>query len=93
VLTAGTVEPVEAVCRAAGVTGLQRLEVPGWAIGRIAEQIAASVYSLFSAAPHVFGDRLEQVDAELRQLLADAGPGSRFSEQMRSIALGIWRWT
>jgi hypothetical protein len=39
----------------------------------------------------LFGDRLGQFDAELRQLLADAGPDGRFSERMRSIALDIWR--
>jgi hypothetical protein len=53
--------------------------------------LAASVYSLSGSAPHLFGDRLEAFDAELRQLLVQASADGRFSEQMRSIALDIWR--
>jgi hypothetical protein len=65
--------------------------VPSRVVNRSAEQIAASVYSLSSSAPHLFGDRLEQFDAELRQLLTDASGDGRLSEHMRSIALDIWR--
>jgi hypothetical protein len=72
VLAAGTAEREDAIYRAAGFTGPQRLEVAGWVVDRTADEIAASIYSLSSAAPHLFGDRLGQFDAELRQLLADA---------------------
>ena len=87
VLAAGTPAGEDAVYRAAGFTGPQRLEVPGRVVVRTADEIAASVYSLSRSAPHLFGDRLDEFDAELRQLLGDG----RFSEQMRSIALDIWR--
>jgi SAM-dependent methyltransferase len=79
------------IYRAARFSGPQRLEVPGWSVERTAEEIVASVYSLSSSAPHLFGDRLDPFDAELRQLLANASPDGWFSEQMRSIALDIWR--
>lgn len=91
VLTAGTSEGEDAIYRAAGFAGPQRLEVPSRVVDRTADEIAASVYSLSGSAPHLFEDRLEHFDAELRQLLADASPDGRFSEQMRSIALDVWR--
>lgn len=91
VLTAGTPEDEDALYRAAGFAGPQRLEVPGRVVDRTADEIAASIYSLSGSAPHLFGDRLDQFDAELRQLLADATDDGRFSEQMRSIALDVWR--
>ena len=54
-------------------------------------EVSSSVYSLSSAAPHLFGDRLEQFDAEFRQLLVETADNGCFSEQMRSITLDIWR--
>ena len=91
VLAAGASEPEEVIYRAAGFTGPESLEVPGQVVERNVEEITASVYSLSSAAPHLFGDRLEQFDAELRQLLAEVADDGCFSEQMRSIALDVWR--
>jgi SAM-dependent methyltransferase len=79
------------VYREAGFEGPQRLEVPGRVVERTAEEVAASVYSLSSSAPHLFGDRLAAFDDELRRLLAMASQENRFSEQMRSITLSIWR--
>ena len=58
---------------------------------RTAEEIAASVYSLSGSAPHLFADRFGDFDAELRQLLAAASADGRFSEQIGSIGLSIWR--
>jgi len=87
VLAAGTAGGEDAIYRAAGFSGPQRLEVPGRVLERSAAEIAASVYSLSGSAPHLFGNRLEHFDAELRKLLGD-GP---FSEQMQSVALDIWR--
>ncbi len=90
VLVAGSSEPEEVVYRAAGFTGPARFEVPGRVVDRTVEEVSSSVYSLSSAAPHLFGDRLEQFDAELRQLLVETADNGCFSEQMRSIALDIW---
>jgi SAM-dependent methyltransferase len=91
VLTAGTPDREEVIYRAAGFAGPERIEVAGRVVERTADEVAASVYSLSSAAPHLFGDRLGEFDAELRQLLADAAADGRFSERMRPIVLDIWR--
>ncbi len=91
VLATGTPADEDAVYRAAGFTGPQRLEVPGRAVERTADQVVASVYSLSSSAPHLFGDRIDEFDAELRQLLTQASRDGRFSEQMRPITLDMWR--
>jgi SAM-dependent methyltransferase len=91
VLSAGTSDPEQVIYQAAGFAGPERFEVPGRAVERNVEEIAASVYSLSGAAPHLFDDRFEQFDAELRQLLADAADDGYFSEQMRSITIDIWR--
>lgn len=91
VLTSGTPGGEDAIYRAAGFDGPQRLEVPGWAVDRTAEEIAASVYSLSGSAPHLFGDRFAAFDAELRQLLQEGSPDGWYSEQMGSIELDIWR--
>lgn len=79
------------IYRAARFTGPQRIEVPGRVVERTWREVRASVYSLSSSAPHLFGDRFAAFDEELRRLLDDATEDGRFSEQMRSITLSIWR--
>ena len=91
VLRGGTAGGEDAVYRQAGLTGPRRLEVPGRTVERTAEQVVSSVHSLSSAAPHLFGDRLETFDAELRALLDRASPSGRFSEVMGPTALDVWR--
>jgi SAM-dependent methyltransferase len=91
VLIPGKAEDEDAVYRGAGLTGPQRVEVAGQVVERTAAEVAASIYSLSGSAPHLFGDRFAEFDAQLRQLLADAGDDGLFSEHMRSIALDIWR--
>jgi SAM-dependent methyltransferase len=81
----------DAVYRAAGLTGPQRLEVADRTVDRTTEEVAASIYSLSSSTPHLFGDRLSEFDAELRELLQAASDGGLFSERMRSVAVDIWR--
>jgi SAM-dependent methyltransferase len=79
------------IYRAAGFTGPTSIELPGRSVVRDADEIVASVFSLSSAAPHLFGERRQAFEAELRELLRAASPEGRFSEQMREIALDIWR--
>jgi hypothetical protein len=81
----------DAVYRAAGFTRAQRIAVAGRIVERSAEQVLASVYSLSGAAPHLFGERLGAFDADLRQLLQQASPSGRYSEQMAPITLHVWR--
>jgi hypothetical protein len=54
-------------------------------------QVAASVFSLSSAAPHLFGHRLAEFEQDLRALLRRTSPQRRFAEQTRDIALTVWR--
>ena len=91
VLPTGTSGGEDDVFRAAGFTGPQRIEVPGRIVTRSVDEVASSIYSLSSSAPHLFGARLAEFDGELRALLLDASADGRFSEQMRSITLSIWR--
>jgi SAM-dependent methyltransferase len=91
VLASGTPGGEDDVYRAAGFEGPQRIEVPGRVVERTAEEVAASVYSLSSSAPHLFGERLGAFDDELRQLLATTSNTGRFSEHMGSTTLSIWR--
>jgi ubiquinone/menaquinone biosynthesis C-methylase UbiE len=83
----------EEVYRAAGFNGPQRIEVPGDIVERTSDQIVAGVFSLSSATPHLFGERRHAFEADLRRLLHDANPNGIFSEQMRDIAVDIWRAT
>jgi hypothetical protein len=91
VLPSGTSGGEDGVFRAAGFSGPQRIEVPGRGVARSVAEVASSIYSLSSSAPHLFGDRLADFDGELRALLVEASADGIFSEQMRSITLSVWR--
>ena len=91
VLPSSTAGGEDAVYRAAGFSGPQRIEIEGRLVERTVEEVAASLYSLSSAAPHLFGDRFDAFDAEVRQLLRRASPHGLFSEQLGAIALDVWR--
>jgi SAM-dependent methyltransferase len=82
----------DAVLRGAGFRGPDRVEVGGGAIaGRTEDEVVASVFSLSSAAPHLFGERMGAFEQELRGLLRQASPSGQFSERMRGIAVDVWR--
>ena len=72
-------------------SGPTRIEVPGRVVVRSADDVVASVFSLSSAAPHLFGQRAAEFEAALRELLAEVSPDGRFSEQMRETAVDVWR--
>jgi SAM-dependent methyltransferase len=79
------------IYRAAGFEEPTRIEVPGRSVVRTADEVVASVFSLSSAAPHLFGERVGDFEAALRELLAQVSPDGLFSEQMREIAADVWR--
>src|SRR5262249_33985903 len=79
------------IFRAAGFTGPERLSVPGRVVERTADDVVASVFSRSYAAPHLFGDRIGEFERELRGVLTEASPTELFSEEMRDIAVDIWR--
>jgi SAM-dependent methyltransferase len=90
-LRRGTASGEDEVMVAAGFGGPRRIEVEG---GRVFERseddIVASVFSLSSAAPHLFADHLDEFEGDLRALLRRTSPRGRFCERMREIELVIW---
>ena len=92
VIPGGPPSGEDGVLRGAGFRGPDRIEVGGGAIAsRTEDEVVASVFSLSSAAPHLFGDRLDAFEQELRGLLRQVSPSGRFSERMRGIAVDVWR--
>ena len=87
----GTPAGEENVMLAAGFVDPRRLEVGG---GRVLERseddVVASVYSRSSSAPHLFGERRDEFESELRALLRQASPSGRFCEHARAVELVIW---
>ncbi|MEV4760813.1 class I SAM-dependent methyltransferase [Micromonospora sp. NPDC049559] len=80
------------IMRGAGYLGPTRFEVEGGqVVERSLDEIVAAVFSLSSSAPHLFGDRLPDFEAELRDLLLDASPTGRFAERRRAVAVDLWR--
>jgi hypothetical protein len=91
-LPRGTPRWEDDALRDAGFQGPHAIDVGGgeW-FDRSEDDVVASVYSLSSAAPHLFGDRLEAFEAELRALLRRASPEGRFTERLAEVGLKIWR--
>ncbi|WP_426595679.1 methyltransferase domain-containing protein [Cellulomonas sp. McL0617] len=83
----GTVGGEEDVMRDAGYAGPRRVSVVrGELVERTADDVVAATFSLSSSAPHLFGDRLDQFEADLRDLLGDLV----FTERARDVELAIW---
>ena len=81
-LPQGTPSGEEDVLSQAGFTGPAVVTIPDdRVITRTLDDIVASVFAVSRSAPHLFGDRLEAFEIELRTLLADASPDGRFTEQ------------
>lgn len=92
VLPSGTRGGEEDVLRDAGFRGPQRLEVVrGDVVERSTDEVVSAVHSLSSAAPHLFGPRLQEFDDDLRALLHSASPGGTFAERVRDVEVVIWR--
>jgi SAM-dependent methyltransferase len=83
-----------AVLLAAGFTGPELVVVPdGRTIIRSADDLVAETFSLSSSAPHLFGRRLGQFEADLREVLAEASPHGAFAVRLPDNELKIWRLT
>ena len=90
-LPEGTPAYEEEIMVAAGFRGPTRLEVSGdRVLERSEDDVVASVYSRSFSAPHLFGERLPEFEAELRTLLRRAAADGRFSERAREIELVVW---
>ena len=88
---AHTVGGEDEIYRAAGFTDRRRIEIAGGPVQRSTDEVVASIFSLSSSTPHLFGDRGPEFERELRGLLHAASPAGVFSEQMRGIAADVWR--
>ena len=80
-----------AVFQAAGFTGPTTFEVPARVVDRSTDDVVSSVLSLSYAAPHLFGDRLDEFEQQLREVLRRASPTGEFSEEMREITVHLWQ--
>jgi len=90
-LPEGTPGGEDDIMRAAGYPGPRTIEVArGERLRRSTDDVVASVFSLSSSAPHLFGDRLPSFEADLRRLLVEASPSGRFTERARDIRVAIW---
>jgi SAM-dependent methyltransferase len=87
----GTVHAEEDLLEGCGFGRPRELTVPGRDLVRTVDDVVSSVFSLSSAAPHLFGDRLGEFERELRELLDAAAVDGRFGERMREISLMVWR--
>jgi SAM-dependent methyltransferase len=81
----------EDVMRAAGYSGPARREIAGETVVRTLDEIVDSVFSLSGSTPHLFGDRREAFEEDLRKVLLTLSPDGRFPERMRESAIVIWR--
>ncbi|MFE9192296.1 class I SAM-dependent methyltransferase [Micromonospora sp. NPDC007208] len=91
-LPTGTPSGEGEIMRAAGFTGPTRITVEqGMVVERTVDEVTSAVFSLSSAAPHLFADRLPAFEADLRHLLTTAARNGRFAERRRDIEVTIWR--
>ncbi|MFB6768383.1 class I SAM-dependent methyltransferase [Streptomyces sp. NPDC056337] len=91
VLPRGTPSGEAAVLTGAGFAGPYRHVVPGGqALVRTRNDVVAGVFAMSFSAPHLFGDRLDAFEAELRGLLREASPSGRFSERQPGTEVFVW---
>jgi SAM-dependent methyltransferase len=82
----------DGIFRRAGFRPAETVTVPDRrAVEQTADDVVARVFSSSSTAPHLFGDRREAYEADLRKTLAQASPAGRFSVRLPDNILRIWR--
>jgi len=92
VLRFGTPGDEWGVLRAAGFQPPETVRVEGGQpLERTAGDVVAHVFSSSSTAPHLFGDRLDAFERELRGVLAAAAPDGLFSERVGDLELVFYR--
>ncbi|WP_211244481.1 class I SAM-dependent methyltransferase [Actinospica robiniae] len=88
----GTPGGESAVLERAGFGDFEGHLLPGGAhLERTADVVVAEVFSLSGSAPHLFGERLAEFEADLRRLLAEVSPSGLFSRRQPSTEIRIWR--
>jgi hypothetical protein len=90
-LPGGTPSGEGEIMVAAGFAGPRRRVLDGRRVfERSEDEIVASVFSVTSSAPHLFGSRLAEFEQDLRQVLRRVSPGGRFCEVSQTLELIIW---
>jgi SAM-dependent methyltransferase len=88
----GTPDNEDAVLRGAGFGEIERLWVPaGSVLVRTSDDLVAWVFSRSASAPHLFGERRDEFERNLRRLLDDASPSGRFAVVQPDTQVLIWR--
>ncbi|WP_326811295.1 class I SAM-dependent methyltransferase [Streptomyces scopuliridis] len=92
VLLYGTPSGEADVLGRAGFSGPERYVVPGGqALERSCDDVLAWVFSTSSSAPHLFGTRRGDFEADLGRLLRETSPAGLFSERQPSTEAFVWR--
>ena len=82
----------DGVFRQAGFLPAVTVTVPDQRVlERTADDIVALVFSLSSTAPHLFGGRRDDFEADLRETLARASAAGRFCVRLRDNIARVWR--
>jgi hypothetical protein len=82
----------DAVFQEAGFLPAETVTVPDQRpVERTADDIVAGVFSSSSTAPHLFGDRQQDYETAMREILTKASPSGRFSLRLPDNILRIWR--
>jgi SAM-dependent methyltransferase len=80
------------VFQEAGFEAAESVTVPdGRVVERTIDDVVANVLSSSATAPHLFGDRLDEFEADLRALLREASRSGLFSAVLPDNRIRIWR--
>ena len=80
------------VFRQAGFLPAETVTVPDRrAVEQTADELVARVFSSSSTAPHLFSDRRDDYEADVREILALSSPAGRFSVRLPDNILRVWR--
>lgn len=91
-LPKGSPNTEEPVLAAAGFLGPQRIHLPpAGPLLRSEDDLVAWVWSLSGSAPHLFGTRRGDFEADLRAVLHQASPDDVFAEWLPDTDVRIWR--
>lgn len=91
-LVNGTPNREDLVITRAGFQNFERHVVPaGATVTRTPDDLVAWAFSRSDSAPHLFGDRLEDFERDLRALLHEAAPADRFAERLPATEIMTWR--
>ena len=90
-LPGGTPSGEGEIMVATGFAGPRRRVLDGRRVfERSEDEIVASIFSVTSSAPQLFGSRLAEFEQDIRQVLRRVSSGGRFCEVSQSIQLIIW---